>query len=354
MYDIYVKRKSKKKSQEITNEIKIFFILVVALLTTIMMIAYFTERTRAAGTMQLAMILNWILVPTNTPTPTPLPIPTSYSGSSPIIAVPNSTGDVVTGTHSDTTNYAPTSNAAAPNFGSYNLPPPDGGAQTYLNRLKTNDNAKWAAKSLLNAERNAASKGFTVLPYLTTAWLWFENGSSGFPDPYEINCNDSPSLSAVSLYCDSSNFQIGGYQAASRKGDYVTVYRKFYSDSDLITVLQTIVNNSSHAIRDSWRYTSSSQQESGLMTYLQGTTVPSDITINNISPNSNFFGQKGQFFTLILGKDPNIVIALNSYAVSTNDLVRALGGSGYGYIHAPEKQILANMIQALYLFDTGQ
>lgn len=77
--------------------------------------------------------------------------------------------------------------------------------------------------------------------------------------------------------------------------------------------------------------------------------------MGDISPNVDFFSEKGQFFSLLVGKDPNMVIAFNSSAVSDDDLVAALkaGGCAYQYICAENKQLLSNMVAALYLIDGG-
>ena len=65
--------------------------------------------------------------------------------------------------------------------------------------------------------------------------------------------------------------------------------------------------------------------------------------------------QRGQFYTLILGKHPYMVIALNSYAVSDSDLVYRLKtqSCAYGYICARHKQLLSNMVAALIIYETG-
>jgi hypothetical protein len=226
------------------------------------------------------------------------------------------------------------------------------GYSTLLDRIRANSRATWATSNLLRGEREFRARGGVVKRYLTTAWIWFENGSAYWPDPYLINCRNSSADSQVSLLCGSSNFQIAGYQAYTRRYDYVRMYRKFYGDSQLRTVMQRVVDNSYRASRSAWSYTYSGQQKGLVATYRPriGTA-----TIGDISPNSGFFTNRGQFFTLIVGKDPYVAIALNSYAVSDGDLVRALKNysCAYGYICAREKQLLSNMVAALIIYETG-
>jgi hypothetical protein len=173
--------------------------------------------------------------------------------------------------------------------------------------------------------------------------------------PYSINCNDNkPGYSSeVSSLCSSSNFQIAGYQAAARSGNYLEIYKKFYSDNELPTVLNRVIANSSKSIRNSWSYNDPGQQK-GLVSKYKSQT--NSATTSKISPNANFFSEEGQFYTLVLGKDPNMVVGLNSYAVSERDLISALRNTsqcGYGYICTAERQLISNMIMALYLFNGG-
>jgi murein DD-endopeptidase MepM/ murein hydrolase activator NlpD len=241
---------------------------------------------------------------------------------------------------------------------SYGLPAPtEQGANGYkklYDQLVQNPDAAWAAKSMLAGEKNFKSKGGNVKEYLNTAWLWFENGSSSWPDPYQINCNDNRPgyVSEVSFFCGVVNFQSSGYQAENRKNDYVEMYKKFYSDGELASILQRIAQDSSKASKEIWKYDDPGQQKGLVSSYKSSI---SSATLSDISPNKSFSDQKGQFLTLLLGKDPNISTALNSFAVSDGDLVRVLkeSGCGYGYICEGEKQLLSNMIMALYQLDEG-
>lgn len=255
---------------------------------------------------------------------------------------------------------APTARASSKfDFAANGLPQPRSayyngatGYSTLLDRIRANANATWATTSLLRGEREFRARGGVLKRYLTTAWIWFENGSSGWPDPYEINCRNSSTYSQVSLLCGSSNFQIAGYQAYTRRHDYLKMYRKFYGDSSLQTVMKRVVDNSYRAIRAAWRYKDSGQQKGLVSTYLPRLSTA---TVADISPNSGFFTNRGQFFTLIVGKDPYVAVALNSYAVSDGDLVRALKyyRCAYGYICSREKQLLSNMVAALIIYETG-
>lgn len=226
------------------------------------------------------------------------------------------------------------------------------GYEVLLEQLRDNPDANWAAEFLLRGERTFAANGGIVKRYLTTAWIWFENGSAYWPDPYEINCANSPDRSEVSDYCGYKSIQIAGYQAYTRRNNYVTMFRKFWPDSDLVTILKRTAERSYHASRSKWNYNADAQQKGLVATYLPkiGTA-----TINDISPNKDFFNGRAQFFTLLLGKHPYMAIALNSYAVSDGDLVRALKSSScaYGYICASGKQRLANMVAALIIYETG-
>lgn len=248
-------------------------------------------------------------------------------------------------------------------YDSLGLPEPksDGinGYNALKNKLESNSNALWAAKQLLEGEKTYINKGGTLIKYLTTAWVWFENGASSWPDPYEVNCNDDRTgySSEVSFFCNSSNFQVGGYQAASRKSDYIQVFNRLYSDSDLKSVLQNVIDNSYRASKSKWNYKDSGQNKDLITKYLAGKSIPPSLTLNDISPNGNFFDEKAQFFTLILGKDPKMAVALNSYAVNSGFLNQLKNANDskklYGYIGNREVQLISNMIAALYMIDTG-
>jgi hypothetical protein len=74
---------------------------------------------------------------------------------------------------------------------SYGLPPPTAnsfnGANGYENlkeKLVSNPKAGWSAKALLDGERSFEQKGGAVYRYLTTAWVWEENGAAGYSDVY--------------------------------------------------------------------------------------------------------------------------------------------------------------------------
>lgn len=234
------------------------------------------------------------------------------------------------------------------NYSDYGLPQPqESGTESLFQSIGSNTNMSFWARRLLNSEKALISKGVPVKPYLTTAWIWFEGGLT----PYSINCNDNRSgfESKVSFFCSVNNFQVAGYQAASRKNNYVTIFNTCYgSGTSVSSVLKNVVNNSSYVGTAKWSYKDPAQQGQGLMQYMSSID---SATIANISPNSSFSDQKTQFLTLMLGKDPCMAIGLNSYAVSEGDLIRALKGSGYGYIKAPQKQRIANMIAALKKFD---
>lgn len=220
----------------------------------------------------------------------------------------------------------------------------------------------WAATQMLAGERYAQGHGFpNVLQYLTTAWLWFENAPSGggYPDPYEINCNQSATLSNVAVFCTSSNFQIGGYQAAGK--NYRDTFTKLYGGTSLSSLLSPVINNSNNALRNSWSYTSRNPSNgTGLFRYMSD--VFSATTANLSTGSQLLTDEKTQFISLLAGKDPAMVAALNS-AVSQTDLVnRGLKSNGpnacsdrpYQYICGAQKQTIANMIYALWLLDCNK
>lgn len=240
---------------------------------------------------------------------------------------------------------------------SYKLPAPQGsnsnGAKGYtelLSNLTSNPNAGWAAQQFLNGEKTWKSKGGNVKEYLTTAWVWSENGAEVGPDPYEMNCNNQTESTKATATC-GGNFQVAGYQATTRANDYVEVFKKLYSDTELPSVMKSVIDNSSKASKDIWKYSDpSNSSASSYYSNLNG------ITLNDIAPNGNFSNEKTQVLTLILGKDPTMAAALNSFAVSDDDLVKALkaGGCLYGdcsYYNETWKQQLSNMVMALYMFD---
>lgn len=249
-----------------------------------------------------------------------------------------------------------------PDAGQYGLPTPQaGGTYGYnalISRIQSEANTRWAVESMLAGEELARSRGFDVKQYLTTAWLWFESGISSRPDPYSVNCNDNGALSNVSTYCGFTNYQIGGYQAAESRKTYRQTAQRIYPGLDnnqLQSILTRVINNSTNASRPTWRY----QGGLGLMRYLPDAQTA---TLGNISENGRALitaNERDQFLTLILAKDPAIVAAFNSQAVSDGDLIarlRAYTGSGtctYGYICAAQEQNLSNLFAALYLYENG-
>ncbi|HLL60984.1 MAG TPA: hypothetical protein VK338_04660 [Candidatus Nitrosocosmicus sp.] len=248
-------------------------------------------------------------------------------------------------------------------FSDYGLPQPNkSGYEPILNRIRNNGNVKWSVENLLQGEKLGKQKGFNIKPYITTAWVWFEvdqKGTVGWPDVYGINCNDNRPgyTSEVSAFCPVNNFQIAGYQAKTRSNDYLNVYKRLYSDSDLRSVMQRVVSNSDKSVQPRFSYLSSNQQNKGLMQYLPNSEIPNNISIADIAANSSeFSNQRKQFFTLIIGKDPAMVAVLNSYAVSDGDLIRCLKTQSncYGYINSNLKQNIANIMAALIIYDRGQ
>lgn len=247
----------------------------------------------------------------------------------------------------------------APNYAALGLPQPvtsgTNGVDALIKQITANARAVWTINELLSAEKTVLSKdpGLLQNPYLITAWLWFENGASAYPDIYEINCNDTDSLSQVSVMCNSTNFQIAGYQVSGHKTQFLSYYNKYFAASQLPGVLQKVIDNSTAASRPQWSYLNADQKK-GLLKYLQGGSgVPNSLSINDISSGNDLLSdERKQFFTLILGKNPLMVVLLNSTTV--NGLADSLkaGGTIYGYIGESQKQLISNMLQALYKYDS--
>lgn len=262
---------------------------------------------------------------------------------------------------------------------SYNLPPPTlEGYTAQLQKLQSDPRAIWAAKAVLNGEKLYKQKGGDINMYLTTAWIWLESGGY-WPDIYEINCNgnnemdssgktihheftDPDSLDQVSMFCKYSNFQLAGYQAADHAGEYQKIFKLLYGDSaEVKPIMQKVIDNSTNALFVQESYLEAGQQKGLVTKYLINSSLPSDITINNISPgNGGFLDEKTQFYTLILGKDPNMVAALNASAVKElpglfNYIAQGQNDkAGWAnYLKKDNLQSISNMIAALYLLDTG-
>lgn len=244
---------------------------------------------------------------------------------------------------------------------SYKLPEADSAEASKLaEQLRSNSDGLWAAKALLEGERVAKSKGFDVKEYLSTAWMWAEMGPGGRPDPYMINCNDIPSASHVSNIChgERTGFQVAGYQAQDRASQFREVYDKIYSESDLHRVMQNVIENSSKT-ESIWSYKDESQR-ARLAEYFDIDDLDS-ASVNDIASGQDLFNARTQIVTLIVGKDPAMVAALNSYAVSDGDLINAIenaGSSGYmygsSYYDANFRKRLSNMMLALHMIDDGK
>jgi hypothetical protein len=232
----------------------------------------------------------------------------------------------------------------------------------------------WSAKSILAAERYVSNKpGFTVIQYLTGAWVWFE-GASGYPNMYSLNCANNPKGTKASEFCTTTSFQIAGYQASN---NYQEVYNRLYpgsSDQFFRELLARIVQDSSaYGYKDAWRYPQNPPYLD-LMTYLSEVLSSGQInqlatsgsqltTLPNSGTDLNGYttARKRQLLTLIAGKDPYMVAALNSVAVTQGNLInRALipGGPtgcstspGYLYICKSEKQRIADYAYSLWKLD---
>lgn len=247
----------------------------------------------------------------------------------------------------------------------YGLPDPTAegvdGWEQKLSQLTDNPKASWAAESLLAAEKNFMDRGGDLKEYLTTAWIWFENGGSTWPDPYQINCDDDRGFNhEVSELCtphNDVNLQVSGYRPVEKQDKYMEIYDMFYTESELPSILEKVRSNSHNARLEKWNYNDPDQRGKGLVKdHLRDI---SGATTSQITPNAtDFFNPETQFLTLMLGKDPNMTIGMNSFAVSDHDLLAHIGeGEGCGpswgsYICKPERQLLSNMIYALWKYDS--
>lgn len=225
------------------------------------------------------------------------------------------------------------------------------GYEELLEQLKGDPKASWAAQAMLDGEKKWKSAGGELKDYLNTTWVWFENGQSSWPDPYEMNCVNDTSV-AASHYCSSTNFQAAGYQPNDVRPKFKEVYDKLYSEDELVSVMENVIKNSTNASKEPWNYNDPSNSgRSGYFTDLRG------VSFDSLWPNKPFSDEKAQIQSLILGKDPNMAAALNSFAVSDDDVLAHLGtgdgcGPGWGhYICKPARQQMANMMMALYMFD---
>ncbi len=256
----------------------------------------------------------------------------------------------------------------------WGLPPPDPGAvQTLKSKISTGY-GRDITTALLNGERKATAKGFDVIQYLSTAWLWSESQGQ-WPDPYSIYCPGTGSN--VSDFCTANVFQIAGYQASEPDKNYKQTFETLYgNDPNTVTnILNTVINNSNQASRSSWSYQSNNpdiRNSSGLARFMGQWT---SVTTNDfgtsgrdlVRASRNDQNDRKQFFSFMVGKDPAMVAALNSGkgggGVSNVDLVRALKligsngcstAGGYPYVCAAWRQRLSNMIYALWSLDCGK
>jgi len=255
--------------------------------------------------------------------------------------------------------------------GDWKLPTPDAGWQTAFNTINSRGSAAyWSARSMLDGERHASTAGsFPIIQYLTTAWVWFESGS-GYPNVYAVNCDDRGAIaSQVSAYCGLNQgqvigpraqdfqFQIAGYQAMESNKNYQTAFTRLYSPSQLVEKLNNVVVNSKNAgSRNGWSYLGGNG--SGLLRFLDQIQTA---TINDLASrgpdmvpyvHSDAIDRE-QFFSLLIGKDPAMVAAFNSIAVSNSDLVAKLRNSGCTayYCSQANRQRLANYVYALWKLD---
>lgn len=246
---------------------------------------------------------------------------------------------------------------------SYNMPEPstggNAGYDTLLERLQTDPNAGWAAQALLNGEKQWKAAGGDIKEYLTTAWIWFEVAgvdAAYWPDPYQMNCLDEGGTRAARV-CESNasgGYQVAGYQVGDTFSRRKEVFEKLYTEDQLPTIMKAVVDNSEKASNDIWKY--SDPSNSSMSQYFSGDF--NGITLNDLWPNASFSDPKAHVQSVILGKDPAMVAALNSFAVSDHDVVAMLRdctslawSNGPYYCNPQLRVVMSNMMMALYLFD---
>lgn len=237
------------------------------------------------------------------------------------------------------------------------------GYESLYKKLKDQTSFGNPAKELLAAEKKLGS---STIPYLTTTWLWFENDFKGGipPDNYQINCHDNPSLQNVGTFCPNKRvnaqdkntmLQIAGYQAFDRAADnhFIKAFTKCYgANANPAPIMKRVYERSNNAAYSYRRYLSQTDKD-----LVQTFSKQIDsATINDIARNKDELNdRRKQFFTLLLGKDPCMVIALNSEEVNEGDLIRCIKNTSCGWAGyvRQRKQHLSNMVAALYKFDQG-
>lgn len=217
----------------------------------------------------------------------------------------------------------------------------------YYNRLMANANGIWAAKQLLYYEKVLKSKGHRLYPYYVTGWLWFENGGKQWPDPYLHNCNDKNWN--ASIYCTGGLLQVGGYQAQDRRSNYKEVYAKCHGSTPPSAVMRKVIENSfraRHVDKFFWSYQRLAGQ--GMVGKYNIDKVSS---IDMIDPSKLYTSEEQQYYYVLLGKDPCMVVGLNAYAV--NSLPGDIKSKAWAKYVREQLDVLTNMVSALEKFDKG-
>lgn len=255
------------------------------------------------------------------------------------------------------------------------------GYNTLFNRLNNDTNAKKSTSELLKAEQELKNSYSSIRRYLTTAWIWYETGSSYWPDPYLYNCDDgenSPTQEqkldyawSISRFCaldqniqqgQNPDFliQVAGFQATERRKKYRDAFIALYGNDNekLREILRQVVINSNISTRPSyWSYNHSNQNK-GLVQEFLGSlnpNSPNPVTLNDIliegriwnSTDNQTETRRKQFFTFMLSKDPKMAIYLNTNGYGGGVTDGSIVSSNYG------KQLLSNMIYALWMFESN-
>lgn len=240
----------------------------------------------------------------------------------------------------------------------YSLTDWNDGYLPMLELLRQND---WAVRRLLAYEKKLLLEEDlnTILPYLNTAWIWFENDQTGLtlpPDLYFYNCNQEHW--DTSQFCPGGLLQVGGYQAQEKKGAfYRQIYRACHGDTAPSTVMQEVFENSVNTTRPlgpvyRWNYKELEGQ--GLTT----TSIDGITQLSQLDYNDIFSSEENQYRLVLLGKDPCMVAGFNSTAVVNlpRDILLAEQAIANNEAHwatyvVPNKQNIANMVKALQEFD---
>ncbi|MCX7996197.1 MAG: hypothetical protein N2691_00350 [Patescibacteria group bacterium] len=248
--------------------------------------------------------------------------------------------------------------------------------QGLYEQLLRNPLRSWARDCLIY-EKALKGKISDIRPYLSCAWVWFE----GALDPNAVNCKDNSSRElrqSVAEPCSAANdrpgdqnsmLQVGGYQAFDQAvyGHYAKYFPLCHAESNFNRVLSRAFTNSSSSVNPFWSYGNQAGKKLVAKFKDEVDSVPFSVIARNksqmdllgeggepLSPAEREAEERTQFFTLLLGKDPCMRVALNASAVASlpNDIKRRLEtGRGWAKYVVENVDRLSGMLLALRKFD---